>query len=55
MVPTPCASTSVAFTGVDRLTKNVSFGSPVVSPLTVTLMVRDVCPAVKFTTPLVGA
>jgi hypothetical protein len=45
MVPTPCASVIVALAGAVRLTKNVSFGSVVMSPLTLTVRVVLVAPA----------
>ena len=45
MVPVPWATATVALTGLARLTKKVSFGSTVVSPLTVTATVLAVSPA----------
>ena len=52
MVPWPWASAMVAPEGLERLTKKVSLGSTVVSPLTVTLMVLLVWPAVKLRVPV---
>jgi hypothetical protein len=43
-VPVPCGFEIVAFVGPARLTKNVSSGSNVVSPLTLTVTLRDVTP-----------
>ena len=52
IVPCPWPSARVAPDGLERLTRNVSFGSTVVSPLTVTLIVLLVCPAVKLSEPV---
>jgi hypothetical protein len=41
----------VAPDGLKRFTKKVSLGSMVVSPLTCTVTVFDVCPGEKLTTP----
>src|SRR5262249_7824250 len=54
IVPVPVAVAIVALVGADRVTVNVSFGSNVVSPLTLTVMVLDVCPGVKVSVPLVA-
>ena len=51
IVTTACASAMVALTGDVRLTKNVSFDSAVVSPLTGMLIVVDVVPAVNVAVP----
>src|SRR5262249_40091237 len=52
MVPFPCTAASVAFTGLLRFTKNVSSGSKVVSPSTLTLTVCAVAPGAKVPMPL---
>src|SRR3989442_1188100 len=49
MVPSPWLSASTAPTGEDRLTKNVSLGSTVSSPVTVTVTVAVVTPGAKLT------
>jgi hypothetical protein len=54
IVPIPCASAIVALPGLVRLRKNVSFASSIVSPLTRTVTVRVVWPAVKVTDPFVA-
>jgi hypothetical protein len=41
-----------ALLGLERLTKKVSFGSSSVSPLTSTVTVFVVCPAVKVRVPV---
>ena len=51
MVPTPWPSAMVAFVGVLRLTRKVSFGSPSRSPLTRTVMVLLVSPGAKVSVP----
>ena len=51
IVPCPCPSAIVAPEGLDRLTKNVSFDSTVVSPLTVTSTNCCVVPAGKVSVP----
>ena len=53
IVPIPWALEIVALVGFDRFTKKVSFGSLIVSPLTTTVMVFEVSPALKFTVPVV--
>jgi len=45
----------VAFVGLDKLTTNVSFGSAVVSPLTVTAIVCVVTPGAKVSVPVAMA
>jgi hypothetical protein len=52
IVPTPCASAIVAFTGAERFTRNVSFGSCVVSPTTGTVTGSLVSPGANVTVPL---
>ena len=54
MVPVPADCARVAFDGLERLTKNVSLGSGVVSPLTCTVTVLVVSPGIKVRSPLVG-
>ena len=54
IVPSPCASLIDALPGLKRLTKNVSFGYVVTSPVTRTLTVFVVCPGVKVRLPLEG-
>ena len=52
MVPSACASLMVApLVALARLTKNVSSGSKVVSPLRVTLTCAVFTPAAKLTVP----
>src|SRR5438128_1511640 len=53
IVPTPCLSEIVAFTGDERLTKKVSFGSFVGSPFTSTVTVLLKSPGLKVSMPLV--
>src|SRR3954452_22010814 len=55
MVPTACPSRMLALTGELRLTKKVSFGSGMTSPLTVTVNVNDVVNAGMVTTTSVRA
>ena len=54
--PSACPSPSaiVALVGLERLTKNSSSGSSVVSLLTVTLTSRWVTPGAKVTVPAVA-
>ena len=52
IVPCPWPSASVAPTGPLRLTRKVSFGSTVVSPLTTTAIVLLVWPAAKVRLPV---
>src|SRR5437773_668118 len=52
IVPAPWLSLIVALTGFERLTKNVSLGSNLVSPLTVTATGWLVTPGRKVTVPL---
>ena len=54
MVPTPWPSAIVPRRALDRLTKNVSSGSKVVSPLTSTVTVLLVSPGRKTTVPPPG-
>ena len=54
MVPAPWPSVNCALTGLDRLTKNVSSGSGVVSPFTATVIVLLVSPGLKVRSPLVA-
>src|SRR5437867_12052252 len=51
IVPTPRLSVMVQLTQPERLTKNVSFGSTVVSPFTTTVTVDVSWLAAKFTVP----
>ena len=51
MVTRPCASAMVALTGEVRLTKNVSFGSTTVSPVTNMVTVVDVEPGANVAVP----
>ena len=55
IVPTPCASPSVAFEGALRLRKKLSFGSSSRSPFTSTVTVCVVSPAAKLSVPAVAA
>src|SRR4051795_4468118 len=48
MVATAEVSPNVAFTGADRLNKNVSLPSTSVSPINLTVTVLDVSPAAKL-------
>jgi len=52
MVPVPCARAIVTLVAPDSLTKNVSFASTVVSPLTFTVIVCVVWPGVKVNVPV---
>src|SRR5437867_4453224 len=52
MVPVPTALAIVALVGLDRLTKQDSFGSNFVSPLTVTVTGWLVSPGAIVTIPL---
>src|SRR5262245_25285296 len=52
IVPTPTPSPINAFAPFDRLTANVSFGSNVVSPFTVTLIVWVAVPGAKVSVPV---
>src|SRR5262249_6898847 len=54
IVPWPCASPSVAPTGDESVTKNVSSGSTERSPLTATESVRVTAPGAKLTEPAVA-
>ena len=54
MVPAPWPSASCALTGLDRLTRNVSSGSGVVSPFTATVIVLLKSPGLKVRSPLVA-
>ena len=54
IVPWPRSSRITTFTAFDRFTKNVSFGSSVVSPLTSTAIVFVRSPGLKVTVPLLG-
>ena len=54
IVPWPWASAITAFVAVSRLTTNVSLGSTVASPFTVTATVRRSAPGAKVSVPLVG-
>ncbi len=51
IVPVAVARAIVAPDAPDRLTRNVSFGSTVVSPFTTTAIVFDVWPAVNVSVP----
>ena len=51
MVACPCGRTITAPAAPERLTKNVSFGSPVVSPFTTTAIVFAVWPAANVRLP----
>src|SRR5438552_3208437 len=51
-VPVPCALAIVALVAPDRVTVKVSSGSNLVSPLTVTVMVLLVSPALNVSVPL---
>jgi hypothetical protein len=51
IVPTPCASATVAPFGAERLTVNVSSGSTSKSPSTGTVKVFDVWPGLKVRVP----
>ena len=51
IVPVPVAASSVAFTGLLSVTTTVSCGSSVVSPVTDTVRVWLVAPAVKVSVP----
>src|SRR5436189_277142 len=53
MVPAPCASVMVAFVGPLKLTTNVSSGSTVVSPLTVTAIGCVLTPGANVSVPLI--
>ena len=53
MVPRPWLS-AIGVLALDRLTKKVSLGSTIRSPLTVTVIVLLVCPPVKVSVPLVA-
>ena len=50
-VPVPVVADTVAFVAPLRVTKTVSFNSSVVSPVTATLKVWLVVPAVKVSVP----
>src|SRR5437667_269590 len=52
IVPVPSASAMVALVAPDRLTKKVSLGSNLVSPLTLTVMVLLVSPGLNVSVPL---
>jgi hypothetical protein len=52
IVPCPRPSTIVAFVALERFTKNLSFGSNLMSPLTFTVAVPVVSPAGMVTVPL---
>src|SRR5437870_1942310 len=52
IVPVPSALALVAWVAPDRLTVNVSSGSNVVSPLTLTVMVLLVSPGLNVSVPL---
>src|SRR5437667_36810 len=52
IVPAPWLSLIVALTGFERLTKNVSLGSNLVSPLTMTVTGWLVTPGANVTVPL---
>ena len=54
MVPWPCPSLMVAFTGLVRFTKKVSFSSGLVSPITLTVMVPESEPAGMVSVPEAG-
>ena len=51
IVPTPCPSATSAPAALDRFTTKVSFGSAVVSPLTVTSIVGWSDPGEKLSVP----
>ena len=52
IVPTPWLLPKAAFTGLVRLTKNVSSGSATMSPMTGTVMVLFVSPLKNVSVPL---
>jgi hypothetical protein len=54
MVPCPWASASVALTGWERLTKKVSSGSSIRSPITLTAIVSAVWPGWNVRVPEVA-
>jgi hypothetical protein len=55
IVPVPVPVAIVALLGADRLTVKVSFGSIVVSPATLTVIVCVVTPGANVSVPLVAA
>src|SRR2546430_1615767 len=52
IVPWPCPFAMVAFVAPDRFTEKVSFGSKLVAPLTLTVMVLLVSAGLNVSVPL---